>query len=492
MGIAFNPTMFGGNGFQIPSQGQLGRGQSYGLGPAINNFSFVPPRGYPNIPGAPVMPGAAPTPPVAPPMAPSVPTPQVAPVPPVTPPVAPPTPPQTVPPAPTVGTGQANQTPVIPDESGGRSQVPSGASGAFSNLLNTTQTMESGKPPSDPSGNTQTDNEGSPLFDGQPPVTQQDDLYQMYIQFLKDAMGVAQGESTFESPRVTAMMPTYSGYNASTINPNAFNMGYQSVQGAQTTQADIDRFMNPYTDSVVDQTMQDIERNRLIQANESQAAAQAAGAFGGSRDALMQAEIARNALDSSARLGSQLRQQGFRDAVQFGQQDVGRRQQATLANQQADLTAAANNQRIQAMLGMGNQDAVNRARQFTSELDARMGTNNANRDLLAQQLNQAAASADSGNRLAAALAMQGIGRDMGNEYDSAMAGLSDVDAQQRAILDSLFGAAGQGFDNFATQGDAFLNALLGVLGGIPIPTTTTNRNRPGALDFLGPLLAGFS
>ena len=485
MGIAFNPTMFGGNGFPMPPQGQLGQGEAYGFGPAINNLSFVPPGGYPNMPGAPVMPGAAPTPPVAPPMPPSVPTPQVAPVPPVTPPVAPPTPPQTAPPAPTVSTGQTNQTPVIPDESGGVQTVPTPGTGQIDQTP-----VVAGTPPSDPSGTTQLDNEGSPLFDGQPPVTQQPDLYQMYIQFLKDAMGVAQGESTFESPRVNAMMPTYSGYDASTINPNAFNMGYQSVQGAQTTQADIDRFMNPYTDSVVDQTMQDIERNRLIQANQSQAAAQAAGAFGGSRDALMQSEIARNALDSSARLGSQLRQQGFRDAVRFGQQDVGRRQQATLANQQADLTAGANNQRIQAMLGMGNQDAVNRARQFTSELDARMGTNNANRDLLAQQLNQAAASADSGNRLAAALAMQGIGRDMGNEYDSAMAGLSDVDAQQRAILDSLFGAAGQGFDNFAGQGDAFLNALLGVLGGIPIPTTTTNRNRPGALDFFAGLLGG--
>ena len=45
-----------------------------------------------------------------------------------------------------------------------------------------------------------------------------------------------------------------------------------------------------------------------------------AGAFGGSRGAIAEAEIGRNVLEQQARTGAQLRSQGFQQAAQQAQQ----------------------------------------------------------------------------------------------------------------------------------------------------------------------------
>jgi len=65
---------------------------------------------------------------------------------------------------------------------------------------------------------------------------------------------------------------------ASMLDPNSTD-----YQAAQFQQSDLDKFMNPYTGQVIDQSLADIERARLQQANQAAAQATAAGAFGGSR-----------------------------------------------------------------------------------------------------------------------------------------------------------------------------------------------------------------
>ena len=68
-------------------------------------------------------------------------------------------------------------------------------------------------------------------------------------------------------------------------------------------------FMNPFTEDVIAATQADIARQGQMQQNQLAGQAIGSGAFGGSRQGIAQAEIARNVMDQQARTGAQLRTQ---------------------------------------------------------------------------------------------------------------------------------------------------------------------------------------
>jgi hypothetical protein len=78
-------------------------------------------------------------------------------------------------------------------------------------------------------------------------------------------------------------------------------------------------FMNPYEEQVVQQAMRDIAREGQIREQGLQAQAAASGAFGGSRQAVAEQELARNVLEQQARTGGQLRAAGYQQASQQAQ-----------------------------------------------------------------------------------------------------------------------------------------------------------------------------
>ena len=82
----------------------------------------------------------------------------------------------------------------------------------------------------------------------------------------------------------------------------------------------VDQFMNPYTQEVIDQTLEDIARQGALQQQAQDAQAVSSGAFGGSRQGIMDASLAGNILREQARAGGQLRAQGFESARQAAQQ----------------------------------------------------------------------------------------------------------------------------------------------------------------------------
>ena len=84
----------------------------------------------------------------------------------------------------------------------------------------------------------------------------------------------------------------------------------------QTTAA----FMNPYEQAAVNQAMADVQRQGQIQQAQLNAQAVGAGAFGGSRQGIQQAELGRNILETQARTAAQMRQAGFESAAQRAQQ----------------------------------------------------------------------------------------------------------------------------------------------------------------------------
>jgi hypothetical protein len=182
----------------------------------------------------------------------------------------------------------------------------------------------------------------------------------------------------------------------------------QNISNPEFNQQNLERFFNPYQGAVIDQGVRRIQdemtQGRL--ANQSRAAS--AGAFGGTRHAILDAENQNNAMTNlSDFVGSQL-SQGYGQAVNQFNTDYGQRLQALGANNQA---AGQNfNQ------GLAQNDQNNRA--YQANLQNQMTLNqqnnqtagqNFNQSLAALQLNNQAAGQNFNQSLSSANFLQGLG-----------------------------------------------------------------------------------
>jgi hypothetical protein len=79
--------------------------------------------------------------------------------------------------------------------------------------------------------------------------------------------------------------------------------------------ASIQEFMNPYEQEVIQGTLGDIEKARLMAANQTANQATAAKAFGGSRYGVQQSLTDQAALEQAARTSAQMRQAGYGQAA---------------------------------------------------------------------------------------------------------------------------------------------------------------------------------
>jgi hypothetical protein len=112
--------------------------------------------------------------------------------------------------------------------------------------------------------------------------------------------------------------------------------------------ATLDPYMNPYTQNVIDRTAADMRRQSQIDALQDRSTMTRAGAFGGSRDALMRAERANNLNRGIGDMSATARAQGFDTAMtnartgqelanQYGQDILGL--QADAGNLQRQVAA---------------------------------------------------------------------------------------------------------------------------------------------------------
>ena len=83
-------------------------------------------------------------------------------------------------------------------------------------------------------------------------------------------------------------------------------------------------YQNPFEQQVVDQTLADFGRARDIITSDAQDRAIKAGAFGGSRSAILESEATRPLIDQTARTISNLRSRGFDRATQLAEGDLDR------------------------------------------------------------------------------------------------------------------------------------------------------------------------
>jgi len=105
--------------------------------------------------------------------------------------------------------------------------------------------------------------------------------------------------------------------------------------------ADIGAYQSPYGQQVIDQTMSDIQRQADIQRGFSQDRAIGAGAFGGSRSAILEGESQRPYIEQQARTAAGLRESGFINAQRAAEGDIVRQQQMAQFAPQFELNARA-------------------------------------------------------------------------------------------------------------------------------------------------------
>ena len=146
------------------------------------------------------------------------------------------------------------------------------------------------------------------------------------------------------------------GQNVFNQSANAYTGALQGTQNVMQGGPNIGAFFNPFTQGVVNTSMDALNRARQMSMNQLGAQATAAKAFGGSRQGVAEAETNRNFFDQAGQMASNLYNTGFNTALGAAQQQQNQQLQAAgqmgnLANLGFGFGTQLTNQQMQ----QGNQ-----------------------------------------------------------------------------------------------------------------------------------------
>lgn len=133
----------------------------------------------------------------------------------------------------------------------------------------------------------------------------------------------------------------------------------QMMDGPDYTWENVQRFMNPFTQGVIDQGVTEINRDLTNQRIENQSRAAQAGAFGGARHGVIDAESQRTAANTIQNFVGQQLNTGFNQAVGQYNTDFDQRLAATKTNNDArgqNVSQALSLSQLIANLGKQKQD----------------------------------------------------------------------------------------------------------------------------------------
>jgi hypothetical protein len=268
-------------------------------------------------------------------------------------------------------------------------------------------------------------------------------------------------------------------------------------------------FYNPFVEQVIDTQMQDLARQGQLQQQQARAQAVGAGAFGGSREGVMQAEIGRNVLDQQMQLGAQLRTQAFQQAQQQAQQafeqGLGRQQQgAQIMGQLGTAGAQTGLQAAQLAGGLGQQQAqlgLSGAQQTLAGADLMRQLGLSRGALAAQEADVARQLGTSMGSLGTELGQLGTRELQLGQLQSQLLG-SDVQRlaalgelereQMQRQVDAQYETGLQSFYR-PMQESAFVSDILSRVPSTQMTTTATTSPRPStAQQVIGAGIAGLS
>jgi hypothetical protein len=134
---------------------------------------------------------------------------------------------------------------------------------------------------------------------------------------------------------LAAQMAAYGGvYQPAQITAQQTNLGLGQGPGT------IGSYMNPYSELVRKNALADLESSRQTAIQQMGERANAAKAFGGSRQGVAESLTNLGFAKQAGTLGTQLNEQAFNQAMAAQQADIGRMSAADIANQQAGLQGA--------------------------------------------------------------------------------------------------------------------------------------------------------
>ena len=133
---------------------------------------------------------------------------------------------------------------------------------------------------------------------------------------------------------LAAQMAAYGGvYQPAQLTAQQTNLG-------MTGPGSIGEYMNPYTSQVRANALGDLESARQAAIQQTGERANAARAFGGSRQGVAEALTNQGFAKQAATLGTTLNESAFNQAMALQQADIARRSSADVANQTAGLQGA--------------------------------------------------------------------------------------------------------------------------------------------------------
>jgi len=195
-----------------------------------------------------------------------------------------------------------------------------------------------------------------------------------YMQYMRDrqAQFTPLQQQSFENAGLMQTAPQLGDATAMAgqAGLGALNTQYtfNPYQTQQFTGNNVQAYMSPYMDTVVARQQQDAQRQADIAGTQQQSNATRSGAFGGSRDAVMRAEAARNL----ARQQGDIFAQGQQNAYTQGMGQFNQSQAQNLAGQQLN----AQQQQFGAGLGLqGLQTAMTGAKSLADIGQTQYGQN---------------------------------------------------------------------------------------------------------------------
>lgn len=281
-----------------------------------------------------------------------------------------------------------------------------------------------------------------------------------------------------------------------------------TARAAQFTDASLGQYMDPYQQGVIDVGLSDIQRQEEQARQQRQQRAASARAFGGSRAAIQEGIAAGEAARERNRFIAEQRSRGFQQAAALRESDVGRAQQAELANQaarqqaqQMGMTAEQFNAQQAMQAGLANQQArqqfmqmgltAEQANQAANLQTQQMGLGaqqfNQQQAMQAGLANQQAGLQGAQFRVGAAQQLAGLGQQaLQNRYGAAQAMMGIGSAQQQ-LAQQLMGAQQQEFQRRLNYPLQQLAIRQGAVAASPmnVTQTGTTTQTPSTMQAIG-------
>ena len=249
-------------------------------------------------------------------------------------------------------------------------------------------------------------------------------------------------------------------------------------QAASLLGQDIGAYQSPYQQQVIDLAMGDIQRQADIARGGAQDRAIRAGAFGGSRSALLESESQRPYAEQMARTAAGLRQSGFEQAQAAAQADLARQQQLGI------FGAGQEQQRALQQAQLGQQAGI-----FGAELGQQRRMQQAQlqqqRQLGGLDIAGRAALAQPSLEMQARQQRAGLLGGLQGQQIQQLGLLGGAGAQQQALQQRAIDAQRGEFQRALGYPQQQISLLQAGMGTPLITTTQTGKQSTGLGDVLG-------